>query len=772
MIDLSHLNEPQKEAVLTTEGPLLVLAGAGSGKTRVLTHRIAHLIKNKGVAPGSVLAITFTNKAAEEMRVRLASQLGPVVSTMWIYTFHAFCVRILRAHAEKLGFKSTFSIYDADDSKRLITECIRNERLDTDQWTPARVQGIISAAKNELKGPRAFRDQAETTNERMVAPVYEEYQRRLSAANAMDFDDLLMLAFKLLNEHDEVRKAYSLMFQYIHVDEYQDTNHAQYRITNLLASEHKNLMVVGDDDQSIYSWRGADISNILEFERDYPEAKVIKLEQNYRSTQVILDAANAVISHNTGRKPKKLFTEVEGGDKIAFYRATTEIDEARYVASEIERLVAGGKHLYSDVAVFYRTNAQSRVVEDAFLRAGIPYRLVGGTKYFDRAEIRDLMAYLKITVNPSDDIAMKRIINTPRRKIGKKTTDTIEDIAYRERISFNDAMYKALGDSSLGSAAKNALQGFIDIVESIARLEGTLEEIVEEIIAQSNLLRALELERTTEAQTRAENVREFLSVVKDFAEDHESATLADFSEWLALRSDLDSLAYGDDSVVLMTVHSAKGLEFPIVFVIGLEEEIFPHRNSMFDPNKLEEERRLAYVAFTRAREELYLSCAVQRTVFGRASANLQSCFLKEIPEELLDYKNIGSKDFFGLGFDKRGDRSGSYSYGGGYGSGTRYESGRGGFSTSSYQGGVGTYAGPYGEEPSTSRATATNSTFAFASQKPKKEERFVKGDRVHHKTFGNGEVIDVEGDSLTIRFDNSSGTRRLVFGYAPLKKLE
>jgi len=748
-LDLTSLNPAQLQAVETTDGPLLVLAGAGSGKTRVLTYRIAHLISDLGVNPAEILAITFTNKAAAEMRERLSRLLSDLglrfaPRSMWVATFHSMCVRMLRADAELLGYTSRFSIYDTDDSKRLLKEVMKELDYDDKRYPLNAVQNRISSAKNELVGPADFGPLAVTPLDRAVARIYPRYQERARAANAMDFDDLLVNAYRLLSEHQNVREAYQERFRYISVDEYQDTNKAQYEITALLAGAHHNLMVVGDDDQSIYSWRGADIRNILEFEKDYPEATVVKLEQNYRSTIRILAAANEVVSKNTNRKAKRLFTENVEGEKIASYLASDERDEARFIAGEIERLLRTEHRRYNDVAVFYRTNAQSRTLEDAFMRAGVPYKIVGGTRFFDRAEIRDVMAYLKAVVNPADVIALKRIINTPRRGIGDTTIDRIEYEARERGVGFEDSLREAIEDSDWPSRARIALRGFADTLDELRALHGDLRDLVEMVIERSGLIDALEAEHTDEAKGRAENIREFFGVVSEFAESHEDPDLPAFMEWLALRTDLDTLdEASDEFVTLMTVHTAKGLEYPVVFVAGLEESIFPHQNSLFDPSGLEEERRLAYVAITRARERLYLTHAHARSLYGSTAHNPPSRFLGEIPEEHVTASGIGSAGMSGTGYAKRGDRGGTFGHGAGSGGGRVFG------------GGAPRQAGP-----------------TAPKQPVQPSEKFAAGDRIDHKTFGRGTVTEVNGDKLTILFERSRETKKLLVGYAPIVKIK
>jgi len=747
-IDLSSLNPAQLEAVMATDGPLLVLAGAGSGKTRVLTYRIAHLVGDLGVSPAEILAITFTNKAAAEMRERLGVLLGGYATrTMWVMTFHAMCVRMLRNDGELLGFSRNFTIYDEDDSKRLLKEVMRELEIDEKHYPVNGIRNRISAAKNELVGPNDFSARAASPVDRKVAEVYPRYQARMLDANAMDFDDLLVNAYRLFTEHPRVLRAYQDRFRYVSVDEYQDTNHAQYEITNLLAGVHGNLMVVGDDDQSIYSWRGADIRNILEFERDYPAAHVVKLEQNYRSSARILAAANAVVANNPNRKPKTLFTANAEGEKVASYLASDERDESRFIAAEIERLLRSEHRRYTDFAVFYRTNAQSRVLEDALLKAGVPYRIVGGTRFFDRAEIRDVMAYLKVVVNPADEISLKRIINQPKRGIGATTVERIDATARERGVGFEDALRASLDDDGLQARTRVALSGFAALLDELRAMHGDLRDLVEMIVSRSGLIEALEAENTDEALGRADNIREFFGVVSEFAENHEEPDLPAFMEWLALRTDLDSLTIDDEYVTLMTVHTAKGLEYPVVFVAGLEESIFPHANSMFDPAGLEEERRLAYVAITRARERLYLTHAHARSLYGATQHNPPSRFIAEIPAEHLEASGVGSLGVSGVGWEKRGDRRGTLGHGIGVGAGA---------------GGGRVFGG------GAPRAGAVG-----GSRAPKAPaESFSAGDLVDHKAFGRGRVVTVKGDALEVRFDRTGETKKLLVGYAPIVKIK
>ncbi len=785
-LDLETLNPPQREAVITTEGPLLVLAGAGSGKTRVLTYRIAHLIQDEGAAPWEVLAITFTNKAAREMRERLAGLIGGSSNGMWVSTFHSMCVRILRADAERLGFTRNFTIYDTDDSKRLYREILAELDIDPKRYPINTLMNRISQAKNELIVPGNFEAQATDPIGKIAAQVYARLQERLKAANAFDFDDLLLYSYLLLSNHEDVLAAYQQRFRYILVDEYQDTNHAQYEITRLLAARHKNIMVVGDDDQSIYSWRGADIRNILEFENDYPDAHTVKLEQNYRSVGNILDAANAVIANNQHRKAKKLFTEAEAGEKIGVYMATDERDEGRWIAGEIEKKRSQGVS-YDDIAVFYRTNAQSRMLEDMLLRAGVPYRIVGGTRFFDRAEIRDIMAYLTLVVNPADDIAAKRVVNVPRRGIGKTSIERIEALGRQMDLPFLEAAEVFMTEPDTRAATRSAVGEFVELLKTARTYGGELRKIIEAVIDRSGLIGALEAENTDEARGRIENIKEFLGVVDEFVETHDEGyaapseeeggalapelgdqlslvveaeeaprilsadSLADFIEWVRLRTDLDTMTEDGHAVTLMTVHSSKGLEFDHVYLAGMEESIFPHMNSMADASGVEEERRLAYVAITRARKRLSITCAQQRQLYGQTSANPVSRFLTEIPSELRQTTGVGSAGFAGTGWEKRGSRRGIA------GSGSEAGEGRV-FGRSSASGSRG-------------RSQADRREARDVGKKAAAKMSFSQGDIVDHKTFGRGKVTKVDGDTLHVQFAKTGQTKKLLKDYAPIVKI-
>lgn len=809
-IDLEGLNPAQHQAVMTTQGPLLVLAGAGSGKTRVLTFRIAHMIADEGVRPWQILAITFTNKAAAEMRERLEALLPNNIRGMWVCTFHAMCVRLLREDGERLGYGSNFAIYDDDDSKRLVKTILSDLDIDVRQFPLNSIRSKISAAKNALLYPDDVEAQAASPMDHVVARVYRALHTRLDKANAMDFDDLLVKAFELLSKYPDVLAKYQERFRYINVDEYQDTNGVQYAITKLLASKYRNLMVVGDDDQSIYSWRGADIKNILAFEKDYEEAVVVKLEQNYRSTGHILAAANAVVAHNSHRKPKRLFTDEGDGEKIQVYQASDERDEGAWIGSEIEKLHDKGTS-YDNIAVFYRTNAQSRILEDMLLRAGVPYKIVGGTRFFDRAEIRDVMAYLKVVVNPDDDMAALGVINTPRRGIGATSIQKIQTYALHNGLSFFSACEACVMEEGIFTAkVRNALVEFTSAIEHGRHIDGELDEVVEAIIDRSGLIRALEAEHTIEADGRIENIREFFGVAAEFDESHDdveetleslqqlreagaldaqdAASLSEagfdtatsalvgaavetapapqeeslhpqvvaeklpaFMEWLALRSDLDSLDGSTSAVTLMTIHAAKGLEFPAVFVAGMEEGIFPHANYEAEAAQLEEERRLAYVAITRARKRLYLTYASTRRTYGSVQANPVSRFVGEIPQEHVKAIGVGSAGFSGVGWAKRGDRHGTFG------------SGRG---SEVYGGNV------FGSRTRSTGGAPAPRTAPIQKDPARASASFAVGDQVSHKTFGPGVVLAVQGDTIEVKFTRTNKTKKLMKGFAPIVKIE
>jgi DNA helicase-2/ATP-dependent DNA helicase PcrA len=712
---LDQLNPVQLDAVTYTEGPLLILAGAGSGKTRVLTHRIAYLLEQGLAAPDEILAITFTNKAAAEMKDRVALLVGPDSRKMWVSTFHAFCARVLRVHAEKLGYRREFTIYDSADQVRLVRRCIIELGKDPKRFNPRSFHSQISTAKNLLLDASDYLRQTEGYMAENVAEVYDLYQKRLYENNAMDFDDLIMQAVALLEVFPEVRERYQRRFKYIHVDEYQDTNHAQYRLVNILAAAHRNLCVVGDDDQSVYSFRGADIRNILDFERDYPEAKVVRLEQNYRSTQTILDAANAVVANNASRKAKELWTAGDEGERIRVFTAADDYAEARFVVSEILRLVDSGASL-RDVAVFYRTNAQSRTLEDVLVREGVPYQIVGGVRFYERAEIKDAMAYLSVISNQNDSVSLERIVNVPKRGLGATSVARLSEYASRNGVSLYDALSEA-DEAGLTGKARKACSQVRELFEGwrVAAREVPPSEIIEAVLDESGYRAEFEAENTVEAESRLENLQELVNAAAEYERVEPEATLDGFLQEQALFSEADRLT-GEGRVTLMTLHNAKGLEYGHVFVVGMEEGTFPHARSM-DEQNLEEERRLAYVGITRAKKTLTLSYARVRSTYGEREYQMPSRFLSEIPEKF-----------------KAGSVPGVSSRG---------AAGRGGW---------GSALPRRGERSEEAGASAAFST----------------GERVRHAKFGVGEVVEAQDGKVVVRF--GSEERIFVPELAPLSK--
>jgi DNA helicase-2/ATP-dependent DNA helicase PcrA len=623
---LEDLNPVQREAVTHPGGPLLIVAGAGSGKTRVLTHRIGWLIREQGISPFEILAITFTNKAADEMKSRVAALVGPVAQKMWVSTFHSACVRILRRDAKRLGYKSAFTIYDQADAERLTTYVLRDLNIDPKRFPPRSVHAVISQAKNDLVDFDTYSERAKTIYERRIAQVYAEYQRRLLANSAMDFDDLLMVTVDLLKTNPDVLAHYQNRFKHILVDEFQDTNKAQNELVLLLGKEHKNVCVVGDSDQSVYKFRGADIRNILEFEEAFPSSTMVVLEQNYRSTQTILDAANAIIANNLMRKPKALWTEQVGGELIERYFAEDEHDEARWLVQEVHRL-HDEAYRWGDLAVFYRTNAMSRVVEEELVRAEVPYRVIGGTRFYERREVKDALAYLRAIVNPTDEVSLKRIINVPKRGVGDTSLGRIDAWAASHGVTFDEALDHA-EEAGVHGRALTGVRELVELLADLRAVDDGPRVVLEAILDRTGYTRELESTRSLEAQGRLENLAELVGV----AGEHEN--IDEFLEAVSLVADQDELSEDDSSVVLMTLHTAKGLEFPTVFIVGLEDGVFPHLRSLGEPDELEEERRLCYVGITRARERLYLSHAWSRSLFGSTQYNPPSRFLKEIPEDL------------------------------------------------------------------------------------------------------------------------------------------
>ena len=743
---MQGLNEPQQRAVACLQGPLLIVAGAGSGKTRVLTFRIANLLEH-GVPPYRILAITFTNKAAREMRERVDALIGDAAQDVWLSTFHSFCARFLRMELEHYGrYAKNFVIYDAADSKGLIRECLKELNIDEKHTAPGAVQAHISDAKNRLLDVAAFTAQATDFFAEQVAKIYALYQSKLQENNALDFDDLLMLTVELLTKNEELRTTYQKKFQYILVDEYQDTNGAQYAITKLLAAEHRNICVVGDADQSIYGWRGADMRNIMNFEKDYPEATVILLEQNYRSTKNILAAANAVIENNLTRKKKELWTDNPTGDRITIYEGATEKNEASYIVREVERLHTMFHVKYGDIAVLYRTNAQSRNIEEAFYATGVPYAMVGSVRFYDRREIKDIIAYLRVIYNPRDTLSLLRIINVPRRGLGPTSIARMMETAEEYRISLFEVITDAQLLSmipKLSAKVKLALEEFAAMVFTFMGQLGTrpIHEIVEDVIETSGYAAALEEEKKEDNRDRLENLREFISVAKNFddgAAEGENG-LADFLAQIALISDVDQTEQSDGTVTLMTFHAAKGLEFPAVFMAGMEEGLFPHSRTLLDDTEIEEERRTCYVGITRAERRLYLTYARQRTIYGRTEMSRPSRFLAEIPEELVEHKEA---DFFS-GTDLRApsniwsERS------------TRTERKR------------------YMPPP---QHTAADGSVI----RPDALAAFQAGDAVRHSKWGDGRIVAISGSGedaeLSIAFPGE-GIKKFVQKYAPILKL-
>jgi DNA helicase-2/ATP-dependent DNA helicase PcrA len=727
---LEGLNPQQRAAVVHQGGPLLIVAGAGSGKTRVLTHRIAYLMAARNVHHGEILAITFTNKAAGEMKERVAHLVGPRAKAMWVSTFHSACVRILRAEATRLGFKKTFSIYDQGDSQRLMTLVVRDLDLDPKRFPARSMSAQVSNLKNELVDWETYNDRAQNIHEKTLAECYSLYQRRLKEANALDFDDLISHTVALLQAFPDVAEHYRRRFRHVLVDEYQDTNHAQYVLVRELVGlgdSAGELCVVGDADQSIYAFRGASIRNIMQFEEDYPDASVILLEQNYRSTQTILNAANAVITRNPNRKDKRLWSEEGDGAKIVGYVAENEHDEAAFVSQEVDRLCDEEGVAAAQVAIFYRTNAQSRVFEEVFVRVGLPYRVVGGVRFYERREVRDLLAYLRTLVNPADTVSLRRILNVPRRKIGDRAEACVEALSSRDRVPFAEALLRCEDAPGIGTAAIRAIQDFTTLIGELTALVEAGEgpsAVLERVLDRTGYLAELEAEDTIESQGRVENLQELIGVAREYEERVPDGTVSDFLEQVSLVADIDDLDPDAGVVTLMTLHNAKGLEFPVVFLTGLEDGVFPHMRSLGKETELEEERRLAYVGITRARERLYLSRAVVRSAWGQTSYNPPSRFLDEVPGSLVDWQGR-TEPAMATAANRLA-------------SGTARPNAR----------------GAVGLRPVISVAP---------------------GDRVTHDGFGLGVVVATAGmgDSAeaTINFGGDVGTKRLLLRYAPVEKL-
>lgn len=735
------LNSQQAEAVINTEGPMLIMAGAGSGKTKVLTCRVANLLQ-KGVRPYRILAITFTNKAAAEMRERVNNMSGPAAKDVWLFTFHAFCARFLRMEIDKLpGYGGNFAIYDTADSQNLIKQILKEMNLDDKRFQPSGILSRISNAKNALQDAAAFARQAGDFYEQKVADIYSRYEQKLQLNNALDFDDLLMLSIKLLQENKEVREKYQDRFDYLLVDEYQDTNHAQYLLTKFLAAKHRNICVVGDADQSIYGWRGADIQNILDFEKDYPDAKVIKLEQNYRSTQIILDAANAVIENNTGRKPKNLWTENKSGADIIYFQAVDERDEARFVIEQLQNLQRTENKKLGDMAILYRTNTQSRIFEEMLIKSGISYNMVGGLKFYERKEIKDIIAYLRVIFNPADSLSLLRIINVPKRGIGDASLAKIQAYAASNNVSLFEAVSNAAAIDGLSSRFVSKLDDLAGIIFELMNLanEAPVEDLIDRVLRDTGYLEELENERTPQAQSRIDNLHELISVAQEFAASEEENNLENFLAHVALVSDIDDTELGEDAITLMTLHSSKGLEFPVVFLVGMEEGLFPHARTLMDETEIEEERRLCYVGITRAKEKLFLSSTKMRTIYGNTVTYPPSRFLQEIPARLV--KTIKRQERFSAleNFKQVSEK--------------------------------------YSARPQ--KPASTFNPHSFMPQKPVAAAggtgtRFNTGDRVSHSKWGEGMVVSVkdspDGQEVKVAFAGA-GVRSLLTKYAVLKKL-
>lgn len=735
------LNPQQAEAVINTEGPMLIMAGAGSGKTKVLTCRVANLLQ-KGVRPYRILAITFTNKAAAEMRERVNNMSGPAAKDVWLFTFHAFCARFLRMEIDKLpGYGGNFAIYDTADSQNLIKQILKEMNLDDKRFQPSGILSRISNAKNALQDAATFARQAGDFYEQKVADIYSRYEQKLQLNNALDFDDLLMLSIKLLQENKEVREKYQDRFDYLLVDEYQDTNHAQYLLTKFLAAKHRNICVVGDADQSIYGWRGADIQNILDFEKDYPDAKVIKLEQNYRSTQIILDAANAVIENNTGRKPKNLWTENKSGADIIYFQAVDERDEARFVIEQLQNLQRTENKKLGDMAILYRTNTQSRIFEEMLIKSGISYNMVGGLKFYERKEIKDIIAYLRVIFNPADSLSLLRIINVPKRGIGDASLAKIQAYAAANNVSLFEAVSNAAAIDGLSSRFVSKLDDLAGIIFELMNLanEAPVEDLIDRVLRDTGYLEELENERTPQAQSRIDNLHELISVAQEFAASEEENNLENFLAHVALVSDIDDTELGEDAITLMTLHSSKGLEFPVVFLVGMEEGLFPHARTLMDETEIEEERRLCYVGITRAKEKLFLSSTKMRTIYGNTVTYPPSRFLQEIPARLV--KTIKRQERFSAleNFKQVSEK--------------------------------------YSARPQ--KPASTFNPHSFMPQKPAAAAggtgtRFNTGDRVSHSKWGEGMVVSVkdspDGQEVKVAFAGA-GVRSLLTKYAVLKKL-
>ena len=771
---LKGLNDKQYEAVVNTEGPCLIIAGAGSGKTKVLTHKIAYLIGEKNAKPWDILAITFTNKAANEMKQRISDLIGDAAKDIWMGTFHSICVRILRRFIDRIGFESSFIIFDTSDQKTLVKSCMKDLAIDDKLFTDRSILSEISNAKNEMLEPAQYTARASGDfRKEKIATVYELYQKRLRENNAIDFDDIINYTIKILMENPDILEYYSNKFKYVLVDEYQDTNKAQFTLVTLFASKNGNITVVGDNDQGIYSFRGADISNILNFERDFPGTRIIKLEQNYRCTGNILKAANCVIKNNEVKYKKELWTENEEGNLPKVYQADNEYDEGTYIAMQIEHLKREEYYKYSDFAVLYRMNTQSRAIEDILRRENIPYKIVGGLKFYERKEIKDIIAYLRLIQNSSDNLSLKRIINEPKRGIGKTSLEKVENLAEENEISMYEVIKNA-EQYGLNRVYLNSRE-FVNVIEELKTKKDKLviSELIKETLKKTGYTKALENENTIEAENRIENLEEFLTVAIEFEEQYAENSLSQFLEGITLSSDLDNIEETEDSVTLMTLHSAKGLEFPVVFLVGMEEGIFPGYKSISEPQELEEERRLCYVGITRAKEQLYLTCSKQRTIFGSTSYNQVSRFLKEIPEDLLE----GYKEAFGEEDNNKNQMFKDSAYTWSYGSKNNSN--------------IKTYK-INEKEPigvTTANKKINESGFMFRTAESflnnlgktanKNVEvdlsKYEEGVKVYHKKFGEGVInkVEPEGEDLKVDINfEKAGHKRLMAKFAKLEILD
>ncbi len=745
---LTGMNPKQKEAVLATEGPLLIMAGAGSGKTRVLTHRMAYLLQEKMVNPWNILAITFTNKAAKEMKNRVTRLVGEAGYDMWVSTFHSMCVRILRREAEQIGYSRNFTISDTSETETLMKRIVKDKNLDSKKFEPKMILNKISNAKNELLTPKDYAELQGNYFDNIVAECYQAYQKALENAQSMDFDDLIMLTVRLFEQHPDTLAYYQNKFHYIHVDEYQDTNYAQYQLVLTLAKKFKNICVVGDADQSIYGWRGADMSNILNFEKDYPNAQVVLLEQNYRSSRNILQAANGVIKNNANRKEKNLWTDNKEGEPIIYYRAQSEHDEARYIVSQMQDQVAEKGRKYGDFAILYRTNAQSRVIEDTLLKSNIRYRMVGGRKFYDRKEIRDVMAYLRLISNPADDLSFNRIINVPKRGIGNVSINKLYDFANVYNYSYLEAAQNVSLAPLSGKAAKEAAN-FAKTMTDLQQMAEYLPitELVEEMLERTGYMESLRLEKTLESEARIDNINEFLSVTQEFEKLNEGETdLTTFLTDLALVSDLDDVEEEPQAeVTLMTLHAAKGLEFPVVFIIGLEEGIFPSYRALMENDEVEEERRLAYVGITRAEQELYLTNAYSRMLYGRMQNNPPSRFLEEMDEEVLQSANQAERSPF-----TTSQRATTYQ--------ERQKNER-------YQRAV---------SPAYQTKSINTQSVSQTGHSGADKLTWKPGDKASHKKWGEGIVVQTTGKGEGLQLDiafKDIGIKRLLASFAPIEKV-